>query len=165
MAKEKTAVANSFFQELFHAGVYKRSQGKVTRQLTFAALAVAVGLLVWKIYSYLSYVDSVAAETDGWLESIVGWLFQRIGESTVVYGLPLLVLAAGLWISYRMVNITRFADFLIAVEAEMNKVTWPSRTELVRSSLVVIFVIVFMAILLFGYDFFWRGLFTWMGVL
>jgi preprotein translocase subunit SecE len=99
------------------------------------------------------------------LESIVGWLFQRIGESTVVYGLPLLVLAAGLWISYRVVNITRFADFLIAVEAEMNKVTWPSRTELVRSSLVVIFVIVFMAILLFGYDFFWRGLFTWMGVL
>ena len=79
MAKEKTAVANSFFQELLHAGVYKRSQGKVTRQLTFAALAVAVGLGVWKIYSYLSYVDSVAAETDGWLESIVGWLFQRIG--------------------------------------------------------------------------------------
>ena len=31
-----------------------------------------------------------------------------------------------------------FADFLIAVEAEMNKVSWPTRTELFRGSMVVI---------------------------
>ena len=35
----------------------------------------------------------------------------------------------------------QFADFLIAVEAEMTKVSWPSRGELVRSSIVVILVI------------------------
>ena len=31
-------------------------------------------------------------------------------------------------------NMPRFADFLIAVEAEMNKVSWPSKAELIRSS-------------------------------
>ena len=39
----------------------------------------------------------------------------------------------GVWLGYRLVNIPRFADFLIAVEAEMNKVSWPSRGELIRS--------------------------------
>jgi preprotein translocase subunit SecE len=46
-----------------------------------------------------------------------------------------------------------FADFLISVEGEMNKVSWPSRSELFRASLVVILVIFFLAALLFGYDF------------
>ena len=41
------------------------------------------------------------------------------------FGLPALLLAAGWWISYRIVNFPAFADFLIAVEAEMNKVSWP----------------------------------------
>jgi preprotein translocase subunit SecE len=63
------------------------------------------------------------------------------------------------------VNIPRFADFLIAVEAEMNKVSWPARQELIRSSLVVIFVIFAMAIALFGFDLVWGGVFEWLGVL
>jgi preprotein translocase subunit SecE len=46
-----------------------------------------------------------------------------------------------------------FADFLISVEGEMNKVSWPSRSELFRASLVVILVIFFLAALLFAYDY------------
>ena len=42
---------------------------------------------------------------------------------------------------FRLVNLPKFADFLIAVEAEMNKVSWPTRTELFRSSVVVIVTI------------------------
>ena len=60
-------------------------------------------------------------------------------------------------------TIPRFADFLIAVEAEMNKVSWPSRGELVRSSMVVIFVIFALAIILFGYDMLWTFLFRVVG--
>jgi preprotein translocase subunit SecE len=40
----------------------------------------------------------------------------------------------------------------------MNKVSWPSRTELFRASLVVILVIFFLAGLLFGYDLLLRWL-------
>ena len=83
----------------------------------------------------------------------------------MIYGLTGLVLVGGLWISYRLVNVPRFADFLIAVEAEMNKVSWPAKQELIRSSLVVIFVIFAMAIALFLFDLVYVVVFEWLGIL
>jgi preprotein translocase subunit SecE len=71
----------------------------------------------------------------------------------VHYGFPLTLLAIGLWASFRLVQMPAFADFLISVEGEMNKVSWPSRGELFRASLVVILVIFFLAGLLFLYDY------------
>ena len=53
--------------------------------------------------------------------------------------------AVGIWFGYRIVNYSVFADFLIAVEAEMNKVSWPTRRELWNASVVVMFVIFAMA--------------------
>ena len=78
----------------------------------------------------------------------------------LTFGMPLLLLAAGVWISYRVVNLPAFADFLIAVEAEMNKVSWPTRGELGRASVIVIFMIFALAVILFGFDSFWKLLFT-----
>ena len=71
---------------------------------------------------------------------------------------PALLVVAGGWLIFRLVNLPSFADFLIAVEAEMNKVSWPMRGELFRSSLVVILLILFLGLVLFGYDVFWRSL-------
>ncbi|MGI9427752.1 MAG: preprotein translocase subunit SecE [Bythopirellula sp.] len=112
---------------MFNASQYKRSQGKVARQLTFAAMAVAFAVGAWKI-------NTVSA--------------TPVGQ----YVVPLGVLAVGLWASFRIVNIPRFADFLISVEAEMNKVQWPGRSELWRASMVVIIVIFFLAGALFVFD-------------
>jgi len=132
------------FQELFRFGFYKRNQGRIARQSTFYSFAVIVALGVWQLHQSLSaYVGDVAVNNPGW--SVPK---QRLVE----YGIPLLVLALGLWASFRVVQIPTFADFLISVEGEMNKVSWPSRTELFRASLVVILVIFFMAGILFGYD-------------
>jgi preprotein translocase subunit SecE len=47
----------------------------------------------------------------------------------------------------------------------MNKVSWPTRAELVRSSIVVIFSILFLAAVLYGYDSFWAFLLGWLGVM
>ena len=74
------------------------------------------------------------------------------------FSLATIFALVGAWLSFRLVNIPNFADFLIAVEAEMNKVSWPTRGELVRSSLVVMFCIFFLVVVLFGYDLFWRTL-------
>ena len=49
-------------------------------------------------------------------------------------------------------------------EAEMNKVTWPSKDELTRASIVVIFTIFFLAISLFLFDIIWQQLFSFIGV-
>ena len=74
------------------------------------------------------------------------------------YGLPFVLLLLGWWVSYRAVNLPSFADFLIAVEAEMNKVSWPGRGELFRASVVVLVVIVVIVVALYGIDLFWKYL-------
>lgn len=120
----------AFLQELLKFDLYKRSQGRVVRQVTFAACAIIVALGCWSLSNEMQDVDSQAAR----------------------YLVPLGLLAAGVWACFRLVQLPQFADFLISVEAEMNKVAWPKRTELINASIVVILVIFIMAGLLFGFD-------------
>lgn len=146
-----------FIQELFRVGLYKRSQGRIARQATFAALAVLVVLAGWSLNSYYSGHLEVATDATG----------QTTQESGIVgrYVVPLIVVVAGLWTSFRVVQFPPFADFLISVEAEMNKVSWPTRTELFRSSVVVMLMIFILAGVLFVYDFFWSILIKqWLGL-
>ncbi len=74
------------------------------------------------------------------------------------FGVPLAVFAAAVWVSFRLANLPKFADFLIGVEAEMAKVSWPTRQELIQSSAVVMIVIFGLAAILALYDLFWNWL-------
>lgn len=134
---------NAFIREMFRTTLFKRNQGRIVRQVTFSAVAVAVALGLWRMNATFS---------------------QEVG-ATIRYVLTGLLLAAGLWIAYRLVNVPQFADFLIAVEAEMAKVSWPTRTEVYRSSVVVLLMIFSLAVVLFVFDFLWSQLFQWIGVL
>ena len=128
MAKEKDVSLNGFWRDMFQIGLYKRSQGRITRQLTFAALAIVVVLSAWRIGTY--------------------------GDTPLThFGIPSIIGAVGLWLSFRLVNMPRFADFLIAVEAEMSKVSWPTRKELFQGSAVVIVTIVVLASVLVVFRF------------
>ena len=140
--QEVFSPVGDFIQELIQTGVYKRNQGRITRQLTFAALAVTVALGLWRLSDTLI----------------------KFGDE-LRFGLPAVLLLAGLWVAYRIVNVPAFADFLIAVEAEMNKVSWPTRTELFRASIVVLVTLFVLAALLFVFDVFWQELFTFLGIL
>ncbi len=137
---------NAFFQELVHTGIYKRSQGRITRQVTFAALAIIVAMGLWRLSLTLG-TWALAKEMPG-----------------IEFWLPGALLAVGLWIPYRTVNVPGVADFLIAVEAEINKVSWPTRGELVRASLVVLFTIFSLALTLLAFDTIWKFLFTLLGI-
>jgi preprotein translocase subunit SecE len=127
----------AFFHELFRAGLYKRNQGRIARQLTAVAVAVVVGVGAWALSE---------------------WTGARSNSRVLEFGLPFALAAVGLWSAYRLVNVPSFADFLISVEAEMNKVSWPARTELFRAAVVVLCVIFVLAFVLFMYDLFWREL-------
>lgn len=142
MAREKNITASPLFSELFHLGLYKPSQGKLVRRATFAALVLAVLVGAWRLSFQLSQFGDVYR-----------------------YAIPMLVAAAGAWIAFRVVNMPRFADFLIAVEAEVNKVSWPSKGELIRATIVVLFTIVVLTVVLFGYDIAWRYLLLALGVI
>lgn len=147
MSKEATTPAvesPSFLRELFRAELYKRTQGKLARQATFGAVAIGFALGAWSLQTYL------------------------LGSSLPVgaqYGLSLAVLVGGCWLAFRLVNFPRFADFLIAVEVEMTKVTWPTRSELVRSSIVVIGLIFGLSAVLLVFDYVWAVLLRFVGVI
>ncbi len=140
MSDKKDIAAGSLISELFQFGVYKRSQGRIIRQLTFFALLTIVAVGCWKLGALIN------------------------ADPAISLGVPAVLLAVGIWLSFRAVNMPRFADFLIAVEAEMNKVSWPSKGELVRSSIVVIFTIAFLVAVLFVYDILWHKLFQLIGI-
>jgi len=137
MAKENQEGSSGWWAlllaELLRTAVYKRSQGRLVRQFTCLAMWVVVALAAWRMHEYLRVLAT----------GLPGWL---------AYVVPLVVLVAGLWVGYRLVQFPPFADFLIAVEAELNKVAWPSRAELVRASVVVIVLMFGLTLVLFAYD-------------
>src|SRR5205085_3280828 len=68
---------------------------------------------------------------------------------------PLILLAGLLWMAWRVVNWPTFADFLIATEAEMNKVSWTTRRRLVQDTVVVLVTVTLFTVFLFAVDFLW----------
>ena len=133
-----SATSPSLVSELFSAAVYKPTQGRIVRQITALAIWIIVALGVWRLYVTLDGSSS---------------------NNAIILGVPGVLLLAGLWVGYRLTNWSRFADFLIAVEAEMKKVTWPSRDEVKRASIVVIATIAILAISLFLFDVIWQAFF------
>jgi preprotein translocase SecE subunit len=77
------------------------------------------------------------------------------------FTVPLLLLALSLWLSWRVVNLPVFADFLIATEAELNKVSWTTQRRLVQDTIVVLVTVLLMAVFLFGMDQVWRVVLSW----
>jgi preprotein translocase subunit SecE len=130
--------SGGFWSELFRFGLYKPNQGRIVRQLTFLTIALLGLLVAYEFYR------------TGWFDN---WFAGSRYITLVALG------SIGVWFAFRVVNYSAFADFLIAVQAEMNKVSWPTRGELWRSSVVVIFVIFFLAALLFAFDAIWTVLF------
>ncbi len=73
----------------------------------------------------------------------------------VHFTLPLILALLLVWGSWRLVNWPTFADFLIATEAEMNKVSWTTRRRLVQDTIVVLVAVGLLTVFLFVVDIFW----------
>lgn len=134
----------SFWGRLLSFSLYKRQQGRVTRQVTFAAISLAIALGVLRLAALLPIW--MGGDASGSLSDEFG---------VMRFLVPGILLAAGIWFSFRLVNTPSVADFLIAVETEMTKVSWPTRDEVIRSSIVIIFLIFALAGILAAYDLFW----------
>jgi preprotein translocase subunit SecE len=149
---------HSVWGELLSASLYKPTQGRVARQLTFAALALVIGIGVWRLAQLLPlwFGPGAGLSAGSAADPLGPFGFAPAGDLGVVrFLVPGLLLAAGLWFCFRLVNIPWFADFLIAVESEMAKVSWPTSSEVIRSSAVVIALIFALAAILALYDLFW----------
>jgi preprotein translocase subunit SecE len=121
--------------------IYKRGQGKYTRLCSAFAIAIIAGLGCLQLYKKLQAVD------------LGLWV-----ETMVPAGLFVILALLIFW----LVNKPSVADFLIAAEGEMKKVSWSSRQEIAVSTFIVIVVVISMAILLGTTDIGFRTLFTWL---
>ncbi len=123
--------------------IYKRGQGKYTR------LGTLIAAMIIAVFG--------AAELSGHLHGVTNPYLQFGIPAGVVIGLGLLIA----WV----VNRPGSADFLIATEGEMKKVSWSSRKEVVGSTKVVIVTTFIMAGVLFGVDMILAMLFRQLGIL
>lgn len=123
--------------------LYKRNQGRMVRNVTVGVLLAVVALACWTLSVRMlsEFADPV-----------------RIG-------VPAVLGAIGAWMAYRIVNYPQFADFLIDVEVELTKVSWPSKDELWRATLVVLLVMFLLSATLLAYDLVWQQLLRMIGIL
>lgn len=133
----------TFLGELGTVDIYKRNQGRLVRQLTFSGFGLALFAGVYTL-------------SRTWLSGF---------ELTMRIVAPAAIFLLGAWISFRLVNYPRFADFLISVESEIDKVSWPSRTELYRSTVVVLVTMLGMSLVLAVFDVVWQAVLRLIGVL
>ena len=131
-----------FLVNLGQVGLYKPLQGWYARLYTAIGLGVTVALGIWR------------------LEEAV-----RDYATATRFGIPAAVGAVLGWIIFRLVQFPPFVEFLIATEAEMNKVSWTSRDDLYRATSVVLTTVFLMAVFLFGVDWVWSNLLQLLGVL
>jgi preprotein translocase subunit SecE len=166
MATKNRADA-SLLSTLLAAGIYKKNQGRLTRQLTVLALwtLIALGCYTLKTQILDDYREGTRITL--WIPFAKDpvWALTKWGAFAIRVGIPVGLAAIGAWMAYRAVNYPRFADFLVSVEAEMAKVSWPGRDELYRATVVVIVVMVLLAVVLFGFDYFWQWFFRLIGVI
>jgi preprotein translocase subunit SecE len=122
--------------------MYKAAQGKHTRWGT-----VIGGMILTVIGAYRLSEE---------LADVAGPLVR--------FGIPtLVVVAIGLLLLW-IINRPKTADFLIATEGEMKKVSWSSKKEIAGSTKVVIITTIILAAILFGVDLVFIFVFGEMGV-
>ena len=126
-----------FLSNLVRGDAYKPQQGWYTRLWTAIGLGVVILAGLYRLY-----VTQLQGQT----------------SIPVQYGVPTILAAVLGWAVYRVVNYPPFVDFLIATEAEMNKVSWSSKAELKRATVVVLSTVFIMAVYLFVVDRVWIAL-------
>lgn len=123
--------------------IYKRGQGKFTR------LGTLIGMLIIGVFG--------AAELSSQLKTVANPYIQ--------FGVPAgVVIALGLVVAW-IINRPSSADFLIATEGEMKKVSWSSRKEVIGSTKVVVVATFIMAGVLFAVDLVLNVLFHRLGII
>jgi preprotein translocase SecE subunit len=163
-------------QGWFSTNRLKPMQGQRVRRATMLGIIILVGAGIWTLYSHgtLNTVDAnwtvrlpfsrtVVPHPDFPSDAGVALLAERDVPilPDVKFTLPLLLAAAGLWLSFRVVHLPVFADFLIATEAELNKVSWPTRRSVVQDTVVVLATVLMLTVFLFLVDLGWGTLLSW----
>ena len=131
---------------------YKKGQGYYTRLGTALGLGVLSVLGCYALYRRLGGIqvgETITAQVRTWIQA----------------GVPAALLGVLAWLVFRAVNHPKFADFMIATEGEMKKVSWSSKKEVIASTRIVLITVILLSVLLGVVDVFFTWVFQWVGVL
>jgi preprotein translocase SecE subunit len=146
-------------QGWFSTAGYKPSLGQKARRLTILGFLIVGGTGIWAL-------SSGGALPENWTLAMP---FESPSRITILpdakLTIPALLIALTFWFAWRAVNIPTFAEFLIATEAEMNKVSWTPKKRLAQDTVVVLTTTLLMALFLLVVDLFWGWLLSSVGVL
>ncbi len=117
--------------------IYKRGHGYNTRLWSAIACLMMAAIGCYKLSTKLSLT----------------------GNLLVQYIVPAFVWAVLAWLVYWVSNRESVADFLIAAEGELKKVSWTTKQQVVSSTIIVIFVVILMAVMLGFVDVLFRVIF------
>jgi preprotein translocase SecE subunit len=145
-------------QGWFSAAAYKRTQGQRVRRGTILGILVLAGAGIYTLLNH-KILETAAANWEVTLPFTNGKTLVLLPD--VRFTLPLLLTVAALWFAYRIVNFPTFADFLIATEAELNKVSWTTRRRLVQDTIVVLTTMLLLTGFLFVMDSVWIKVLSW----
>lgn len=129
--------------------IYKPGQGYYTRMLSAVGVGVIVLSGVAWLWEKMTTIDSIPRDQELYYQG----------------GMAVIVIAFFGAVVYFLLNKPRIADFMIATEAEMKKVNWPSKKEIIGSTWVVICGTAFIALLLWVINLGFAELFIRIGVL
>jgi preprotein translocase SecE subunit len=154
--KPRTAARLQAFedQNWFRSARYKGSQGQRVRRATMLGILLLAGAGIYSLYSHGTLVTAAK----DWAVRIPFSDRHVPLLPDVQFTVPLLLAAAALWLAYRVVNLPVFADFLIATEAEVNKVSWPTRHSVIQDTVVVLTTVLLLTVFLFVVDIAWGWL-------
>jgi len=132
---------------------YKKDQGRLTRMAAFWSLAILIFYGCWSLREELATRFLGADGRPRLGQPIFGLRIPVVGVDVT----PALLIATAVFVAsivalQRWQQKPKIADLLIETEAEMRKVTWPTLSEAVNSSVVVIVCVVFLMAFLAGAD-------------
>jgi preprotein translocase SecE subunit len=134
----------------FDAKTYKKHQGVRVRRLTILGLLLVLGTGIYALWH-----NNVLGPKD-WIA-----LIPYTGGKSITLlpdirlTVPVILAGLAVWFAWRVVNYPTFADFLIATEAEINKVSWTPRPRLIQDTIVVLITVFIITMFLFFVDIFW----------
>jgi len=115
--------------------IYKQHQGRHVRSLTGVGLGLVDLVFCYYVYLMLS-----------------GHVPDGAYKPYLIYAIPAVVFTVLGGVAFFYMNTPKMADFLIATESEMKKVSWSNRAELVGSTLVVLGTVLVLALIIWVTD-------------
>lgn len=133
---------------------YRRGAGRRAR--TFASFTL-LALVVWLAWAIFEYGNTRLDRLLGLEDPFFGKVLVSGGGALTEWITPSLFVGVGVFVAGVIglrgwLNRPKFADLLIETEAELKRVRWAPRKDVSRSTAVVLYFVVWFAVIMLVYD-------------